>query len=110
MVLCNNLDSIMMVEYSDIRMLLDSFDQTKLDLRTGVVLMMKYAEFGMAAFTMKVELAIFFLVKVHSPFDKPLYLAWCLTYNHFDRFAIIEPIAGNHCIFNMLIKIIYFQI
>ena len=55
MVLCQYFDGEMILKYSDVRVLLDSLNQTVLYFGTCVVFMMQNAEFGMTSFAMQVE-------------------------------------------------------
>ena len=72
--------------------------------------MVQDAEFGMPSFAVKVELAVLLLVEVHAPVDEFLDLGRCTPYDHLHGFAVVDPVAGNHCIFNMLVEIIYQQV
>ena len=110
MVLGDDFHSIEIGEYGDIGMLLHSFNQAGLYLCARIVLVVQDAELGVAAFLMQVEFSTLFLVEVHSPLDELVYLFGGVAYNFLYGFAVADPVACNHGVFDMLFKIVYFQI
>ena len=71
---------------------------------------MQDAEFGMPSFAVKVELAVLLLVEVYAPAYEFLDLVRCASYDHLHCFPVVDPVAGNHCIFNMFVEIVYQQV
>ena len=110
MVLGNDFHGIEMREDGDVGVCLHGFYQAGLDFGTRIVLVVKDAELRMAAFLVKVELSVFFLVEVHSPLDEFFNLSRSFTYYFFHGCPVAYPVAGNHGILNVLFKVIYLQV
>ena len=110
MMLGKYLDCKMVVENCDVRVLAHGFDKRLLNLGTGIVGMVQNAEFRMSSFTVKVELAVFVLVEIDSPVYKGLYLRGGFTDNLFHSIAVAYPVACNHGVLDMFLKVIYLQV
>lgn len=110
MVLRQYFNCKMIFKDSDVRMLLDRLYQAVLYLGTRIILMVKDAEFGMAAFTMQVEVPFFIFIEIDTPADQLFDLLRSVAHNLFNSIAIAEPVARNHCIFNMFIEVIDDQV
>ena len=67
MMLGNDLDSETMIEDIYIFVGTHALHKTLLDFRTRIVGMVQYPEFGMAAFTVKIERTVLLFVKIYSP-------------------------------------------
>ena len=110
MMLGDNLHRIIIREYVDVRMLVHRPDQTGLDFRARIVGMMQNTKLGMTTLAMQVELAILFLVKLHAPVNKRLYLRRRLAYHFLHGRPVANPIAGDHRILDMLLEVVHSQI
>ena len=91
-------------------MALHSLDKTVLNLSSGIIFVMKNAEFRMPSFAVQVEFSLFVFIEFHSPVDKCFDLCRSLPYNFFYGSTVTYPVTGNHCVFNMLIEIVYQEI
>lgn len=69
MVLRDDFDSEMSLEYRDVGMLLDGANQAGLYLGACIILVMKDAELRVPAFPVEVEFTVFFFVKLYAPSD-----------------------------------------
>ena len=106
----NDFHSVMVGQYGDVGVLLQSFNEAGLYLCTRIVLMVEDAEFGVAAFFVQVKLSVLLFVEVHSPFDKLLDLFGGIAHHLLYSFTVAYPVTRNHGIFDMLFKIVYGQI
>lgn len=68
MVLRNDFNGKMILQYRNVRMPSHGFHQPALDFESRVVSMMQDTEFRMAALTMQIEVTLFILVEVHPHF------------------------------------------
>ncbi len=106
----DDLDGKMMFEDVDVGVRPDSLDERFLDLESGVVGMVEDAELRVAAFAVEVEAAVFLLVEVNAPVDKLTYLSGSLGDNLSDSLRIAEPVAGYHCVVDVFLEIVYFEV
>ena len=100
----------MVLQNVDIRIASDSFHQSALNLKAGVVSMMENAKLRMAAFAMQVEAAIGFLIEIHAPFYQFTNALRRSGYDLPNGIGVGYPIACNHGIVDVLFKIIYEQV
>ena len=101
-VLGDQINREMIFKDFDIRMALDFAEQCPFNFSTGLVLVMKDAEFGMAAFLMQIEPAGFFLVKFNTPFHQFLDSFSRFGYGNPDNFRVAQVITGIDRIKDML--------
>ena len=107
MVLRKNLDGEMLFENSDVGVLFDSPYQTVLNFRTRVILVVQDAKFGMSAFPVKVEFPFFVFIEIDPPADEFFDLRRSFFYDFLDCGAVAEPVAGDHRVFDMFLKVVY---
>ena len=98
------------VEDVDILVSLHRLDERLLDLVAGVVGMMQDAELAVPALAMEVEVAFLIFVEVYAPVYQGFNLFGCLCYNLFHGFWVAEPVAGNHGVVDVLLKVVDFEI
>ena len=110
MVLGNNFYRKEMSEDSNVRMSLYCFNQASLYFGSRIVLVVEDTELRMTSFFVKVKFSVFLLVEIYSPLDEFFNLSWSFTNHFFNSSTVADPVTGNHCIFNVLFKIIYFQV
>src|SRR5574344_400217 len=90
-----------------VRITAHSLYEPSLYLCTGIVSMMQYSEFRVAALTMQVKLAIVFFIEVHSPVYKFLYLRRSHTHYLFHGSSVRYKVTRYHSILDMFLEIIY---
>lgn len=90
----------------DIWVLLHSLYQALLNLETGVVGMVEDTEFGVAAFAVEVECAVGLAVEVDSPLEELTDLGGSLTHHFLHGLGVGNPVAGNHCVVDMLFEVV----
>ena len=110
MVLGDNFYSKVVFLDVDIGIVAYSLHQSALYLCTSIVLVVQYAELRVSALAMQVKLTLVCLVKVHTPVHQFTYLFWGHFYYLFYSLWIADVIASNHCIFNMFLEVIQFEI
>ena len=106
MVLGNNLNGKVILFYVDVGIAAHSLHQSALNLGTSVISMVQNAELGVSSLSMKVEVAIAFLIEIHAPVNKFADLFWSHTYNLFYGLWIADVIASNHCVFYMFLEVV----
>ena len=72
--------------------------------------MMQDAELAVTALAVQVKVAFLVLVEVHAPVDKCIDLLRGIGDNLLYRFGVAEPVAGNHRVVDMLLKVIDLKI
>src|ERR1700730_17072907 len=94
----------------DIFLLPDGFQQGPLDLLTRYIFVMQDAEFGMAAFFSKLEIAFRILVEPGPPVDDLLDPVG--PFRHYDLHGsrITKPVARNQRILDMLVKAVMLKV
>ncbi len=110
MMLRDNLHSKMVLLDVDIRIAAHCLHQSTLNLSSGVVGMMKNTELRVSALTVKVERAVFLFIEIHSPLHQFFDLRRSISYYLLHSLAVADIVAGNHCVLNMFLEIIYFEV
>ena len=64
----------------------------------------------MAALAVKVEGAVFFLVKVYAPLYQTLDASGCILYHLLHGPGVGYVVAGNHRVFDVLGKVVYLEV
>ena len=80
--------------------------QRTLYLRAGVIGMVEDTELRVAALTVEVIVAIALLVEVGSPLHQSLDLLGCLGNHLLDCLHIIDVVAGDDSVVDMLVEIV----
>lgn len=106
MVLGDDLYGEVVLEHIDVRILPHFTDKALLNLKACVIGMMQYPEFGVSPLAVQVKIALLISVEIHSPFKQLPYLGGSLCHHLIDSGAVAEPVAGNHGVVYMLVKII----
>ena len=106
----DNLHGEMMLENVDIGICLHFLHERELDLRAGVVGMVENPEFGVSAFAVKIERAVFFPVEIHAPAEELIDLRGRVPDHFLHSPAVGEPVAGHHGVVDMFVEIIYLEI
>ena len=75
-----------------------------------VVGMMQDTELAVAALAVQVELALLVLIKVHTPAQQFLDLGGSLGNDLLHGLGVAEPVASDHRVVDMLVKVVHFQI
>ena len=88
MVLGDNLNGEMVLLDINIGVVTHSLHQSALNLRTSVISMVEDAELRVTALPVQVELPVFLLVEVNTPFHQLLYLAGGIAYHLLHRLAV----------------------
>ncbi len=109
-VLSDNLDCEAVVVDIDILVGADAGHEALLYLSTGVVGVVKDAEFGVAALAVEVEGAVLLLVEIDTPVNQLTDLLRSVADNLLDGGGIREPVAGNHGVVNMLVEVVDFEV
>ena len=110
MVLGDNLHSKVILLDVDVWIVAHCLHQSALNLRTGIIGVVKNAELAMAALTMEVELAVLLLVEVDSPLHQFLDLLWCLGYHLLYCLVVADIVTSDHCVLDMLVEVVHFEI
>ena len=110
MMLRDNLHSKVVLLDVDIRIAAHRLHQSALNLSSGVVGMVKDTELRVSSLAVKVERAVFLFVEIHSPLHQFLNLRRGISYHLFHSLAVADIVAGNHCVFDMFLEIIYFEV
>ena len=109
-VLCDDLHGIVVGIYLNIRMGMYGTDQAGLDLCARVIGMVQDAELGVAALFVQVEFAILLLIELYTPVDQRLDLCRGFPYHFLYGRPIADPIARDHRVFDVFLKVIHLQI
>ena len=72
--------------------------------------MVQDAEFGVATFTVQVELSVGVLVEVDTPRDEFLNLCRGIAHDLFHGFAVADVVARNHRVLDVLVEIVDQQV
>ena len=88
MVLCDNLHSEVVFLNVDVRTSTHGSHQAALNLSSRVVGMVKDAKLRVSALTMKVELAVFLTVEIHTPLHQFFYLCRSITHHQFHSITV----------------------
>lgn len=79
----------------NVRMFLYRPYQAVLYFRAGVVFVVQYAEFGMPAFSMQVEVSLFVFIKINPPADQLFDLLRRFFYYLLYGSPVAQPIARD---------------
>ena len=110
MVLGEDFHGKMVFKHVDIGVVLDGLDERYLDFVTGVVGMVQDAEFAVTALAVQVKLALLVAVKVHAPPQQCLDLVRRLGDDFLHGFGVVEPVARNHRVVDVLVKVVHFHV
>ena len=110
MVLGNDFNGEVMFKYIDVRRILHSFYKAVLNLESCVVGMVQDTELAVAAFAVQVETTVGVLVEIHAPAYQFVNLRRSAFHHLFHSLGVAEPVAGNHSVVNVFVKIVYFEI
>ena len=72
--------------------------------------MVQNAEFAVAAFAVQIEGAVGLAVEVHAPVKQLLDLRGCVAHHFLDSLGVAEPVARNHCVVYVFLKVINFKV
>ena len=109
-VLSDDFYSEMVLINVDVGIVSHSLHESALNLSTSVVGMVENAELGVSSFTVEVKGTIFLLVKIHAPLHQSLDACRTAFDHLFYGFWVTDPVACYHCVFDMLLEVIYKQI
>ena len=109
-VLCENLDSEMIVKDIDVLMSLYCLDKRLLNLVTSVVGMVKDAELAMSALTVQVKVALLVFIEVYAPVYESINLLGSLSHHLLHGLGVAEPVTCNHSVVDVLLKIVNFEV
>ena len=104
MVLGDDVDGKLILFQLDVGVVVDGLQQSALNLGTGVVLVVKDAELGVAAFAVQVELASFRFVEFHAVAHQLFDALRRLADGHFNHVAVADTVAGNEGVGNMFVE------
>ena len=105
--LCQDFNGKLVFDDRDIRMALYGFNQAVLNFCSCIVFMVKNTELRVSAFAVQVKFAFLVFVKIHSPLNQFFNLCGSFAHYLFYCGTVTDPIAGNHCVFNVLVEIIH---
>ena len=78
--------------------------ESALNLCPGIVGMVQDTELGMTALTVQVKLSVLFPVEVHTPVHEFLYLLRSVAYHLLHGLAVVDIVAGDDRVGNMLVE------
>ena len=108
--LCYYLDSEVSFIYVDVLVGFHGLYEALLYFGTGIVFMMQNTKFGVAPFAMQIKVAVFVFVEVYTPVNKSFYLLRRAFDHLFHSLSVAKEVARYHGVFDMLVKIVYFEI
>ena len=94
----------------NVRCVAHRLHQATLYLCTRVVGMVQNSELRVSTLTVQVKVAILLPVKVHSPLHQFGYLLRSVAHHLFHRSLVADIVARNHRVFDVLVKVIYFEV
>src|SRR5690554_6045635 len=100
------LDGKVVVEYINVGMVSDGFDQACLDLGSGTVLMVQDPELGVSSLPVQIEISLLILVEIDPPADQLLDLCRRLLYNTLHNPEVAETCPGIERVGNVLLEIV----
>ena len=106
-VLSDDVDSEVILEDINVRVVLNLGDECALDLLARVVLMVEDSELRVASLLVEVELAVFLTVEHRAPFDELLNLLWGHRDNLADHFRVADAGAGDMSVSDMLLEVVW---
>ena len=109
-VLGDDFDGEVILQNLDVGTTAHGSHESALDFGTRVVGVVQDAEFGVSAFAVQVELSVGVLVEVDAPLDEFLNLCRGIAHHLFHGFAVADVVARNHCVLNVLFKVIDQQV
>ena len=104
MVLRDDLHGVMVLHDFDVAVSAARLDESALNLEPRVVGMVEDSELRVSAFTVKVEGAVGLLVEVHAPLHQSAYAIGPTLHHLFHSLRVGDEVAGNHGVFNVLLK------
>ena len=93
-------------QHFDVGVLPDGFHQPTLYLGSCVVGMMQDAELGVTAFSVKVELSVFFLVEVDAPLHEVLDALRSIAHHLFYGSGVADVVARHHGVFDVFLEVV----
>ena len=80
------------------------------DVNQGDVLVVDNAVFGMSAFAPEFEVAVFFFIKLCSPFHQLLESRRSFLDHHFYNLAVVLTVPGTHGVVDMLLEVVFIEV
>ena len=104
-VLGDDVDGKLVFLQLDVGVVVDGFEQSPFDFGTGVVLVVKDAEFGVAAFAVQVEtVAGPAFVEIDPILHQFADAVGGFADGHFHHLAVADAVAGNQRVLNVFVK------
>ena len=95
------------VQDVDVGMPAHGLDETLLDFRARVVLVVQDAELGVPALAVQVKVAALVLVEIYTPLDELPDLFRSVAHHLLDGGAVADVVASNHRVLDVLLKIVH---
>ena len=88
----------------------DGCHEPALDFSSCVVGVVEYAELGVPAFAVEVEVAVGVLVEVHAPGHELAYLLGGVFHYLLHGLSVADVVAGHHGVFDVFLEVVYFEV